>query len=430
MNIFTKAALVIASGLGLTDPRLYQFYSGGETYAGESVGVAGAMQLDTVWACVRLISQTIATLPLFLYTKDSKGRGIVDPSQPLYRILHDQPNADMTSTEFWEAMVAAVLLWGNGYALIQRLGNRIVSLVPMLPERLTEQRNPDGSLKYTYRWYNESIDYTEDEIFHIKGFSLDGVVGISPIAQARQTLATAVAAEKTAASVFRNGMRPSAVVEAPKFLSPAQRIDARAVIDGFSGAISTGKVPLLEGGWQYKQISFPPDDAQLLETRSFHVEQLCRWFDVPPIMIGHMEKSTAWGTGMEQMMLWFLTFSLRPHLKRIEQAIAKDLLTPVERTQMYAEFNVEGLLRTDSKGRAELYQSLAMNGLRTRNELRALDNEPPLPGGDELTVQVNLIPIQLLGTVARLPTEKPVDPGFVGPKPPVAADQENQDAPQ
>lgn len=418
MGILTKATSIIARGLGLVDPRLYHFFSGGPTHAGEAVTVDSTLQLDTVWACVRLISQTIATLPLFLYKRGKDGRGVVDDTHQLYYILHDRPNVEMTATEFWEAQVAAVLLWGNSYAAIERGVSGVISLTPMRPDRVTVRRQTDGSLIYHYSFQGFVASLPGDQVFHIKGFSLDGLMGISPITQARQSIASAIAAEKASGAFFQNGMRPSAIMEAPSYLTDIQREQAKNVIADFTGAINTGKVPLLEGGWKINTaVSLPPEDAQLLETRSFHVEQLCRWFDVPPAMVGHMEKTTAWGTGLEQMLLWFLAFCLRPHLKRIEQAISKALLTLNEQGSgaggLYAEFNVEGLLRADSAGRAALYKSLVDTGVRTRNEIRELDNLPPLEGGDDLTVMSNMLPLKLLGEFVRGKTPKPLDPGFV-----------------
>lgn len=425
MGILAQLRATIARGLGLTDPRLAHYFSGGPSWAGESVSVETAMQLDVVWACVRLISQTIATLPLLFYTRDAGGRGEVDRSHSLYRILHDRPNADMTATEYWEAVAASVLLWGNSYSAIERNAGGITAITPMRPDRVTVRREPDGSLSYTYSWQGQVSRYSEDDIFHVKGFSLDGLMGISPVAQARQVLGTATAAEKVAASFFRNGMRPSAVMIAPTYLTTQQRADSKAYVEGFTGSLNAGRVPLLEGGWDIKTLSLPPDDAQLLATRSFQVAQICRWFDVPPVMIGHMEKSTAWGTGLEQMMLWFLTFSLRPHLKRIEQAIGKTLLKPAEQQRNYAEFNLDGLLRADSAARAALYSVYAQNGLRTRNEIRALDNLPPLPGGDDLTVQSNLLPIDRLGEVPPSEQTAP-NPGSSGPTPTSPVGKETQ----
>lgn len=404
----------IARSLGLTDPRLYHYFSGGPTYAGEVVSVETALQLDTVWACVRLISQTIATLPLYLYKRDGKGRGVLADKHPLFKILHDRPNAGMTATDFWEAQSAARLLWGNSYSAIETMGEgarkRVTGLTPLRPDRVQVKREADGSLSFHYSWQGQTGTFREDEILHVKGFSLDGIMGLSPIAQARQSLGSAIAAERAAGTMFKNGMRPSAVMTTPNYLTPAQREQATGIIETFSGAVSAGRVPLVEGGWKLEPWNLPPKDAELLATRSFHVEQICRWFDVPPAMIGHMEKSTAWGTGLEQMLIWFLTFALRPHLRRVEQAISRSLLSPIEQADYYAEFNADALLRADSVGRSTLYKTLAENGLRTRNELRALDNMSPMPGGDSLTVQANLLPIDMLGKVAKIPTETALPP--------------------
>lgn len=411
MGLFTKAVTTVARALGLTSPQLYHYFAGVPSYSGKMVNVETAMQLDTVWACVRLVSQTVATLPLQLYRADAKDKASVAKDHPLYRILHDRPNAEMTATEFWEAMVANVLMWGNAYAEISRgPGGRVTALTPMRSDRVMVQRNPDGSLLFTYSFMGQVTRLEEGAVFHLKGFSLDGIVGLSPITLARHGIGSAIAAEEAAGTIFKNGMRPSGYLAIDKFLTREQRTDTRELVQDFSGSQNTGKVPVLEGGIKFTQLQMPPEDMQLLETRSFHVEQICRWFDVPPIMIGHMEKSTAWGTGMEQMMLWFLTFSLRPHLKRIEHVISKSLLGPTEQA-LYAEFNVEGLMRADSRARAELYSKYAQNGLMTRNEIRALENLGPLDGGDELTVQSNLLPIKDLGLIATMPKEKPVVEG-------------------
>jgi HK97 family phage portal protein len=400
MGLFTKAVQSLARGLGLADPRLYAYFGGGETDAGETVTVDTALHLDTVWACVRLRAETIATLPLHLYRRDAKGQGIIADDHPLYRVLHDRPNIEMTAVEFWECMIGCRMLWGNGYAAIARNGrDQVIALHPLRPDCIAIRRRDDGSLEYEYTFRGQRQVFTEDEIFHLKGFSLDGMVGLSPIAQARNTLATARAAERSSGSFFRNGMRPSGYLKAPAYLTPEQREDAKSILANFKGASQTGSTPLLEGGWEWQALAIPPEEAQLLATRQFHVEQICRWYGTPPILVGHHSQTT-WGSGIEQIILGWLQLSLRADLKRTEQSVGKSLLTPAEQAKLYAEFNVEGLMRADSSGRAELYSAYAQNGLRTRNELRALDNQPPLPGGDDLTVQSNLVPIEKLGEVA------------------------------
>jgi HK97 family phage portal protein len=403
-TIYLKAVTTIARGLGLSDPRLYHFMGSGITHAGENVTVGTALTLDAVWACVRLIAQTIATLPLQVYQQDDNGQAVIARQHPLYALLHDIPNADMTATEFWEALAASILLWGNGYAAIERgAGGRIVAVTPMRPDRVNITRQEDGSLRYAYNYMGFIAYLEEGDVMHIKGFSLDGLFGMSPIQQGMQSIATSLAAERAAGSLWRNGMRPAHALIAPAYLNDTQRERYKTKFqEEYAGAVNAGRVPLIEGGWKLEQLSLPPEDAQLLASRQFQVETICRWFDVPPTMIGHMTRSTAWGSGMEQMMLWFLTFALRPHLKRIEQCIAKSLVSAQDRANgFYAEFNVEGLLRADSAGRAALYAVLADHGLRTRNELRALDNMPPLPGGDDLTVAAGMVPIQEAADIAK-----------------------------
>jgi HK97 family phage portal protein len=389
-----------------------QMFGPGPTHAGESVTVDTAMQLSAVWACVRLIASTIATLPLMIYERDQKDFGTVNRDHPLFSILHDSPNAEMTAVEFWEAMAGALLLWGNAYAQIVWSGSRVISLIPMRPDRVHAKRNEDGSLTYFYAWMGTSVTLQEKEVFHLKGFSLDGIIGMSVVAQGRQTMGTAIAADRAAGNFFRNGMRPSTVLSAPTYLTPDQRKRKEEWINEYTGAINNGRVPLIEGGWKLDTLSIPPEDAQLLASRQFDIEEISRWFHVPPPMIGHTQAATAWGSGLEQMLLWFLQFCLRPQLKRIEARITKSLIAPGERRTVYAEFNVEGLLRADSNTRARLYATMVDHGLMTHNEVRALENHPPMAGADDLFINAALIPMQLAGEFVRGRAPKPLDPGF------------------
>lgn len=418
-KILLKAVTTFASALGLTDPRLYQFFQGGTTSSGEAVTANTALQLDAVYSCVKLVAQTIATLPLFLYRRDDTGRGILARDHPLFALLHDRPNSDMTAVSFWECMVSGLLLWGNAYAVIERRADgTAIAMTPLLPDRLTVRREPSGSLIYRYQSVTGPEEYTEDNIFHVKGFSLDGMVGLSPIAVARETLGIAIAAEKSSASFYRNSMRPSVVWTAPGYLHENQRTRAKQIIEEFSGSINVGRTPLIEGGWKLDVLSINPQDAQLLAVRGYSVEQICRIFGVPPVMIGHTQAATAWGSGLEQMGQWFLTYNLRPYLRGIEQEIHRSLLTVMQRQQLYAEFNADALLRTDAAARANMMQTYANNGLRTRNELRELDNMAPMPGGDTLTVHSALIPIDDLGKIATVPREKDISQGLPLPNEP------------
>jgi HK97 family phage portal protein len=783
-----KAVETILSGINISDPRVMRMFGPGPTHAGELVSIDTAMQLSAVWSCATLIAHTVATLPLMIYERDKDDFGVLNRDYPLYPILHDSPNAEMTAVEFWEAMVGSLLLWGNAYAQIIRSGQRVISLIPMRPDRVQFRRETDGSLTYLYSWMGVATELPEDEVFHIKGFSLDGIVGISVIAQGRQVMGTAIAADRASGNFFRNGMRPSGVLTAPSYLTPEQRKRKQEWIDEYSGAINNGKVPLIEGGWKLESISIPPEDAQLLASRQFDIEELCfvpgteivtptglrpietlavgdfvlthkgrwravnrimrrdyvgpvitlqakglpavtatanhpflvqrakpnrshrieglgepewleagkleasrakpdgvrsrrpfhnlvmprlapdqavaldmatyapvdaaadaatvrwsdnhratpvvrhpaqgydlgwlcglfladgavsahqvifslslherhiadlvrdrmqaafdqkvtfgtsgpvlvvrvsnrvlaaffasfgrssyrkaappwamqapaefrrgmidgilagdghmaakgessirtvsrdlawqtrlllwaegintclqyqaasawaiggrsgdaveiwavswrtnparrgtmgtcaehvffgldradrgtyagpvynlsidedetfataggishncRWFHVPPPMIGHTQSATAWGTGLEQMLLWFLQFCLRPQLRRIEARITKSLIPAGDRRTVYAEFNVEGLLRADAKTRAMLYATMVDHGLKTSNEIRSLENDPPMPGGDDLRVNAAMVPLKSLGKTPPKP------PGFLPP---------------
>jgi len=400
MNLKTKAIAWLKKSIAGAVATLSSGGGGGSSYSGKSVNVQSALQLATVWACVRLISETIATLPLSVYERDAKGRRTVVRDHWLYTLIHDQPNANMTAVEFWEAVIAQLCLWGNSYCLKSYAGGRIVSLDPLRPDRMTVKTDENGALFYSYVTTAGVKKYTEDEIFHVKGFGIDGLIGLSPIAYARNSLGAAMSADEASGKVFANGMRAGGALKMKEILKKEQRKEIReSLLEDLVGTANTGKLMVLEGGAEYVPLSMNPEDAQMLETRAFNIEEICRWYRVPPFMIGHSEKSTSWGTGLEQQMIGFLTFALRPYLTRIEQGIKKSLLKPADRRRYFAEFNLEGLMRADSAARAALYASAAQNGWMTRNEIRELENRPPLEGGDELTVQSNLVPLGMLGKV-------------------------------
>lgn len=371
---------------------------GSDSYSGEVVNQQTAMQIATVWACIRLIAETIATLPMIMYERDAKGGRNVARDHWLYRLLHDQPNANMTAVEFWECVVSQLCLWGNAYVLKTYMGNRIVSLDPLKPSLMQVKTDVNGDLFYVYTTASGLKTFTEKEIWHVKGFGIDGLVGLSPVSYARNSLGAAIATDRASGKLFANGMRAGGALTMAGILLPEQRKQIReSMAEQLAGTANTGKLMVLEGGSTYQSLSMNPDDVQMLETRAFQVEEICRWFRVPPFMIGHSEKSTSWGTGLEQQMIGFLTFALRPYLTRLEQGIKKNLLPPPDRVKFFGEFSIEGLMRADSAGRAALYSSGGQNGWMTRNEIRELENRPPVTGGDELTVQSNLMPITLLG---------------------------------
>lgn len=396
----------------VSDPGIVRHFGGpAESYAGKAVTVNGALQLSTVWACINLLANTIASLPLNSYRTDAKGNAEVDRGTPFQALLHDQPNADMTAVEFWRAMVMNLCAHGNCYAEIMRTTRRIVALYPLRPEFITVRRAETGDLVYTY--HNGSAEPREIDqanILHIKGGSFDGLVGMSPISFARHTLGLAMAADEATGGLYKNGMRNAGWFKSPSILTEPQRSAAQLMMARFTGSQNAGKHPLMEGGWDFVPNAMPPADAQLLESRNFSVEEMCRWYGVPPHMVGHMDKVTSWGSGLEQQNLGFLLYVLDPYLKNVEQAVTKALVAPGDRGVVRAEYNRDAIMRADSAGRAALYSSYVQNGLRTRNEVRKLDNMPPLDGADELTAQSNLVPLGKMGVTPPAPVAPVVAP--------------------
>lgn len=366
-----------------------------DSEAGVDVTPKAVMQVDAVWSCVRLISETIATLPLSMYERTSAGKKIAS-QHPLHFIIHDQPNSDSTASVFWEAVVASMLLRGNGRAEKLMVGGRVVGLMFLDPNKLVITRNVNGRKIYQYpRADGTPREIPVDRIWNIPGFTLDGETGVSVIAYGAKVFGSAMAAERAAARTFRNGLLQTVYYKVSAFLKPEQRKMFKAEI---AGSVERGETPVLEGGTDVGTVGIKPSDAQLLESRSFSVEAICRWFRVPPWMVGHTEKSTSWGTGIEQQMIGFLTFTLAPWLKRIEQAISKDLLTPAERVRYYPKFAVEGLLRADSAGRAAFFGVMVDKGIFTRDEVRELEDMPAMGGNAAvLTVQSAMTTLDALG---------------------------------
>ena len=362
--------------------------------SGEAVTESTVMGLSAVWACVNLLSGTISSLPLMVYQRGQDGARTVKAEHPLYRLLHDRPNYDQTALDFWDFLCASIELWGNAYARIERSGSRITALVPIQPDIVSVRRMTNGTLEYRWTSNGKSFVETDKTMLHIRGPGGNPLGGMSTLHFGRHAFALARAAEKTVGTTFQNGLRPSGVLKFDKFLTPEQRQIAQVEIAGKIGAEKAGKPLILEGGSEWQQLTINPKDAQMLESRGFSIEEICRFFGVPPFMIGHTEKSTSWGTGIEQQTLGFQKFTLRRRLKRIEQALAQQLLTATEvAAGLSFEFNIEGLLRADSAGRGAFYTTMTNIGAMTINEVRALENLPPVEGGDVPRMQMQNVPI-------------------------------------
>ncbi len=369
--------------------------------AGNTVTDDLMLSLSAVWACTRLVSETIATLPLGMYERVGTGKRYA-PQHPLHAIIHDAPNANTTAAVHWESTVAAMLLRGNARAEKLTVGGRVVGLNFLNPRNLSVHRSASGAKEYRYTDdLGRQRIIPEANIWTVPGFSLNGYDGVSVIYYGANVFGAARAAEDAAASTFKNGLLPTTYFKMQQILKPEQRAEFRTNLEAITGALNAGKSPLLEGGMEVGDVGINPDDAQLLQSRGFSVEEICRWFRVPPFMVGHSEKSTSWGTGIEQQMIGFLTFTLAPWLRRIEQAISKDLLTPADKQRFYPKFSVEGLLRADSAGRGSFYGSMVNNGILTRDEVRELEDREPMGGNAAvLTVQSAMAPLDSLGQQA------------------------------
>lgn len=357
-----------------------------------------ALQIATVFACVRLISTVSAGLPLDVFETKGGDRLKVGMDNPLSRLLRFSPNQFMTAVEFREAMTMQLCFYGNAYALIERnsVGD-VVSLMPLLSVNM-DVRLENKRVVYRYRRDNEYADFKASEIFHLKGFGFNGLVGLSPIAFAAKTTGVAVAMEDQQRDFYANGAKsPQILSTGDQTLSDAQRDQIEENFKEISGGPVRKRLWILEAGFTTQPIGVSAQDAETMAARKFQVSELARFFGVPPHLVGDVEKSTSWGTGIEQQNLGFLQYTLSPYLNRWEYAIERWLLKPGDVGRYHAEHNIDGLLRGDSAARASFMGTLADKGLRTINELRRLDNMPPLPGGDVATRQSQNVPITQLG---------------------------------
>ena len=345
------------------------------------------MQMTAVYSCVRILSEAVAGLPLHLYKYTDSGGKAMALDHPLYHLLHDEPNPEMSSFVFRETLMTHLLLWGNAYAQIIRNGkNEIVALYPLMPNKMSVDRDETGRLYYTYyRGSDEAIKDKEfavtlqpSDVLHIPGLGFDGLVGYSPIAMAKNSIGISIACEDYAASFFANGASPSGVLEHPGVIKNPERLrDAWAKA---YGGHNSHRVAVLEEGTHYTPISIPNNEAQFLETRKFQVEEIARLYRVPLHMIGDLDRATF--SNIEQMSLEFVMYSLDPWIVRWEQALQKALLSDSEKGQYFIKFNVDGLLRGDYASRMQGYATARQNGWMSANDIRQLENMNLIP--DEL----------------------------------------------
>lgn len=375
----------------------------GNTASGKRVNERTAMQITAVYACIRILAESVAQLPLHLYKYNSTGGKERATEHSLYKLLHDEPNPEMTSFVFRETLMTHLLLYGNAYAQIIRNGKgEVLALYPLMANRMTVDRNEKGELYYKYQHSQDeantmkglTVTLKPRDVFHIVGLSADGIVGYSPIAMAKNAIGMSIACEEYGSKFFNNGAVPGGVLEHPDQLKNPEKV-RESWTNTFGGSQNAGKVAVLEEGMKYHPISIPNNEAQFLETRKFQLNEIARIFRIPPHMIGDLEKSSF--SNIEQQSLEFVKYTLEPWVARWEQAIVRSLLNENEKKDYFVKFNLEGLLRGDYQSRMNGYAVGRQNGWMSANDIRQLENLDQISekeGGNAYLVNGNMIPLK------------------------------------
>nr|DAF10439.1 MAG TPA: Portal [Caudoviricetes sp.] len=368
------------------------------------------MQMTAVYSCVRILAEAVAGLPLHLYRYKEDGGKEKALDHPLYNLLHDEPNPEMSSFVFRETLMTHLLLWGNAYAQIIRNGKgEVIALYPLMPNRMVVDRDTKGRLYYQYTTSTEdaptmkgvTVNLPPSDVLHIPGLGFDGLVGYSPIAMAKNAIGMAIACEEYGAKFFANGAAPGGVLEHPGTIKDPQRV-RESWQSTFGGSGNSNKIAVLEEGMKYTPIGISPEQAQFLETRKFQVNEIARIFRVPPHMVGDLEKSSF--SNIEQQSLEFVKYTLDPWVIRWEQTIHRSLLLPDEKSQYFVKFNLEGLLRGDYQSRMNGYAIGRQNGWMSANDIRELENLDRIPaeeGGDLYLINGNMLPLKDAGAFAN-----------------------------
>ena len=395
-----------------TSGSAYSFFMGGST-SGKRVNERTSMQMTAVYSCVRILSEAVAGLPLHLYEYTEGCSKEKAAEHPLYFILHDEPNPEMTSFVFRETLMMHLLLWGNAYAQIIRNGKgEVLALYPLMPDRMGVDRDEKGRLYYEYTVNSDdaptmkgsTVRLQPTDVLHIPGLGFDGLVGYSPIAMAKNAIGMAIACEEYGAKFFANGAQPSGVLEHPGTIKDPSRV-RESWTQTFGGSQNANKVAVLEEGMKYTPISISPEQAQFLETRKFQINEIARIFRVPPHMVGDLEKSSF--SNIEQQSLEFVKYTLDPWVSRWEQSMVRSLLTAEEKKQYFIKFNVDGLLRGDYQSRMNGYAIGRQNGWMSANDIRELENLDRIPeelGGDLYLINGNMTKLADAGIFAAGPS--------------------------
>ncbi|MDD3306830.1 phage portal protein [Acetobacterium carbinolicum] len=382
------------------DNNPFSFFFGGTT-AGKTVNERTAMQTTAVYSCVRILAETIASLPLHTYEHTDKGKEKAE-DHCLYQLLQHEPNPEMTSFVFRETLMSHLLLWGNAYAQIIRDGRgQVLALYPLMPDKITVDRASNGELFYKYQSDKGEVVMRKEMVLHIPGLGFDGLIGYSPIAMAKNAIGMAIATEEYGSKFFSNGANPGGVLEHPGVIKDPKRVREswNAVYQGSSNA---HRIAVLEEGMRFTSIGIPPEQAQFLETRKFQINEIARIFRIPPHMIGDLEKSSF--SNIEQQSLEFVKYTLDPWVIRWEQSMQKALLSDSEKSQYFIRFSVDGLLRGDYASRMAGYATGRQNGWLSTNDIRELENLNRIPeelGGDLYLINGAMTKLEDAGAFAN-----------------------------
>ncbi|ESV54759.1 portal protein [Streptococcus agalactiae LMG 14747] len=389
-------------------------YLFGRTTSGENVDEFKAMQTTAVYACVRILAEAVASLPIHVYERTNNGKE-KKIDHPLFFLLHDEPNPEMSSFIFRETIMSHLLIWGNAYIqIIRDKAGRVISLYPLLPDKMSVHRDDSGKLSYKYQRQTEenpnfkdkeTVLLKQEDILYVPGLGFDGLIGYSPIAMAKNAIGMTLAIENYGAAFFKNGANPGGVLEHPGILKDPKRVrDSWNAV--YNGATNAHKVAVLEEGMKYTQVGIPPEEAQFLQTRKFQINEIARLYRIPPHMVGDLEKSSF--SNIEQQSLEFVKYTLDPWVVRLEQAFKRSLFLPEEKRQYLIKFNVDGLLRGDYQSRMNGYAIARQNGWLSTNDIRELEDLNLLPdeeGGNLYLINGNMTKLKDAGGFMKQPTE-------------------------
>lgn len=411
MSIFSNIFRSRDKPTNVTSGSAYNFFLGYSS-SGKRVDERTSLQMTAVYACVRILSEAVACLPLHLYKYTEGGGKEKAVDHPLYFIAHDEPNPEMTSFIFRETIMSHLLLWGNAYAQIIRNGRgEIMALYPLMPDRMRVDRDDKGQLYYEYTMIsadpktmkggNSTVKLKPEDVLHIPGLGFDGLVGYSPIAMAKNAIGLAIAAEEYGSKFYANGANPSGVLEHPGTLKDPSKV-RESWTQTFGGSNNAGKVAVLEEGMKYQPISIAPNEAQFLETRRYQTEEIARLYRIPPHMIGDLDRATF--SNIENQSIEFVKYTLDPWVSRIESSMNRRLLSESEKGKYCFRFNLSGLLRGDYQSRMQGYAIGRQNGWMSANDIRELEDLSPVSeeeGGNLYLVNGNMMPLSEAGNAYK-----------------------------